>query len=272
MTGDIVTVSLPARFLSAGQGSVPVFPEGTGSDPDSFTLLIRDGGPRAVKKAGLSSCRQALLLPSGTPAPDGFVSGASAGLRWIRFRNAAGAASGEIRFGSDPVSLPEGTFLRVSCGFHQLAAESGGMSGPSVLCDYMLSSLLLVLRGESRRAPRSAAAARMLEYIRLHCCEQLTLPDVSRALGYSEDYLSRLLHEEVSCSFRRYIHLLRMQRAKAELLSGDRAIREIAAECGYSNAKFFSTSFLKCEGLTPSAFRNLYAAGSVRENGPFRLT
>ena len=260
MSGEPLSVSLPARFLSAGQASAPGLWSAPASAPGSFLLAVgenRTGGERAPG-------RQALLLPPGTPLPDGAGSG-TVRWHWIRFRNGEGPDTVQVPFGPQPASLSETAFNRFSCSFHQLLCESGGSSD---LCDYLLSVLLLSLRDDSSRAPRSAVTARLLEYLRLHCCEPLTLPDAARDLGYSEDYLSRLLHEQVSCSFRRYIHLLRMQRAKKELLTGFRSIQEIAEDCGYPNAKFFSTSFLKYEGLTPSAFRNLYASGTGRENPP----
>ena len=266
MTGEITTISLPARFLSAGQDSVPDSRNGFSSASDSFLLLIQETEPGAEKSTDRSFCRQALLLPFGTPLPENFKDKASGHRYWLHFRSTSGPGATQVHLSLLPIPLPETIYWRISYIFHQLASEYGKQSGPSDLCDYAFSVILLILGGENRQTPRTAVAARMLDYIRLHCCEPLTLPDVSRALGYSEDYLSRLLHEEVSCSFRQYIHRLRMQRAKKELLSGTRSIQEIAGDCGYSNAKFFSTSFLKYEGLTPSAFRNLYASGSFRED------
>ena len=55
-----------------------------------------------------------------------------------------------------------------------------------------------------------------------------------------------------------------MARAKRELLGSVKSIQQIAETCGYSNAKFFSTVFLKQEGVTPSAYRNLY--GGLHQN------
>ena len=260
MSGETLSVQLPARFLSAGQGSVPGWQPASGTDPDTLLLIVRETGSEAGRG---SACRHMLVRPSGAPLPDGFGADVPARWYWIRFRSAAGPDPARVSFSPLPLSLSETAFDRFSYGFHQLLRESGSIPG---LCDYLLSALLLVLQDDSCPAPRTAVAARLLEYIRLHCCEPLTLPDIARALGYSEDYLSHLLHEQVSCSFRQYVHLLRMQRAKKELLSGFRSIREIAEECGYTNAKFFSTSFLKYEGVTPSAFRNLYASGAVRED------
>ena len=70
--------------------------------------------------------------------------------------------------------------------------------------------------------------------------------------------------ESARCSFRSYIHQLRLARAKRELLGSVKSIQQIAESCGYSNAKFFSTVFLKQEGVTPSAYRNLY--GGLHQN------
>lgn len=264
MTSDTLSVSLPVRFLSAGYGVPPDGRWLSGAAADSVLLVIRDGGS-AGKGTGLPATGEAIFVPADSPRPEG-CGPADAGCRyWLRFRSDGRPDSDRIGFDLLPIPLTEDALNRLSYSLCQLLRESENLQGTSDLCDYMLSTFLLLLRDNSFRVSRTAAAARMLDYIRSHCYEPLTMPDVARALGYSEDYLSRLLHEEVSCSFRRYIHSLRMQRAKRELLAGGRSIREIAEDCGYSNPKFFSTAFLKCEGITPSAYRNLYVPGACRE-------
>lgn len=262
MTSETLTVSLPARFLSAGCGAFPDHRRQSGSAVDTVLLIIRDAKPVTGKENGMLPAGQAVFIPSGSSLPAGCGSAEDCCRYWAQFRNNDNPDADRIRFGLLPVLLPEAAFNRLTNGFCQLLRESESLQGTSELCDYMLSTILLMLRDNGCCVSRTAAAARMLEYIHRHCYEPLTLPDVARALGYSEDYLSRLLHEQVSCSFRRYIHYLRMQRAKQELLSGSRSIREIAEHCGYSNPKFFSTAFQKCEGVTPSAYRNLYVSGT----------
>ena len=256
MTSNTLSVSLPARFLSAGCGALPDSRQQSGPDADTVLLVIREAGPAAG---------QALLVPDGSPLPGSRGSDEDGCRYWLQFRSNDNPDADRIRFSLLPIDLSEAAFNRLSYGSCQLLRESETLQGTSDLCDYMLSTILLTLRDNSLRVSRTAAAARMMEYIQRHCYEQLTLPDVARALSYSEDYLSRLLHEQVSCSFRRYIHYLRIQRAKQELLSGSRSICEIAEDCGYSNSKFFSTAFLKSEGITPSAYRNLYVSGACRE-------
>lgn len=262
MGNEMVTVRLPARFISAGQC---VAQEGW-THPrrllDSTVLIVVKAGRfglRVNQDEYVLGARQAMLLPAGLPHcgfhPEG---GEAPEYYWAHFEN-GGAAGGLLRFDGLRLELMEGAFNRLVIGFHQLISESRGTRRRADICDYSLSILLMELQQGSREAPRNAVAARMLEYIRLHCFEKLTLNDLSHALGYTEDYLSRLFHEHVDCSFRQYLHELRMERAKRELLSGVKPITQIAAECGYSNPKFFSTAFMKCEGLSPSAYRNTYS-------------
>jgi AraC-like DNA-binding protein len=47
----------------------------------------------------------------------------------------------------------------------------------------------------------------------------------------------------------------RMQYAKEQLLSTDKMIMEIADECGYGNAEYFTNSFKKIVGMTPTGYR-----------------
>ncbi len=267
MAGETLTVRLPARFLSVGQCVARegwIHPDRT---LDSSVLIVVERGRFGIAVGGerfVPGPGQALLLPEGVRHAGFRVEGEGAPTYyWAHFEGGAGADSA-VRLPAGPVALTELAFNRLATRFHQLINEGSVNRGRSLLCDYMLSTLLLELQREERETPRAAVANRMLEYVRLHCYEKLTLCDLSRALGYSEDYLSRLFHEQAACSFRQYIHRLRMQRATKELLGSVKTIQQIAEECGYNNAKFFSTAFMKCEGITPSAYRNMY--GGLHQN------
>lgn len=267
MDGQMLAIRLPARFLSVGQCVARdgwVHPDRT---LDSSVLIVVErgrfglavGGERHVLGPGM-----ALLLPEGVRHAGFCLEGGDAPTYyWAHFEGGAGGESA-VRLPAAPVALSDLAFNRLATRFHHLINESSVDQGHSLLCDYMISVLLLELQREGRETPCAAVANRMLEYVRLHCYERLTLCDLSRALGYSEDYLSRLFHEQVACSFRQYIHRLRMQRATKELLGSVKTIQQIAAECGYNNAKFFSTAFMKYEGISPSAYRNMY--GGLHQN------
>ena len=268
MESNAMTVRLPVRFLSVGQCVAQegwVHPD---RRLDSSVLLVVARGQFGVEVGARRftlKARQALLLPEGVRHA-GFraASDAPPVYYWVHFENGKGRWGDIVNLDVAPLDLSEMSYSRLATRFHQLINESSTNRNRAMLCDYMLSALLLEVHREEQELPSSAVGNRMLEYIRLHCYEKLTLADLSEALGYSEDYLSRLFHEYMDCSFRQYIHRLRMQRATRELLSSMKTIQEIAVECGYSNAKFFSTAFLKCEGISPSAYRNMY--GSIHQN------
>ena len=266
--GYETTVRLPARFLSVGQCVARegwVHPERI---LDSSVLIVTERGRFGIEVGGqrfVLGPRQSLLLPEGIGHAGFRPEGEEAPVYyWVHFRDGADGRGNAVTLGASPVDLSEMTYNRLATCFHQLINENSMNQAHSLLSDYMISVLLLEIQRENQQMPKAAVANRMLEYIRLHCFEKLALSDLSAALGYSEDYLSRLFHEHVKCSFRQYIHRLRMQRATKELLSSVKTIQQIAAECGYNNAKFFSTAFMKCEGISPSAYRNMY--GGLHQN------
>ena len=263
-----VTVCIPVRFASVGQCVAHegwLHPERT---LDSSVLIVVESGRFGMAVDGCEYVlhgRQALLLPAGKPHSGLRVQGEERPrYYWAHFEGDSGAWQQSLRLGTAPIDLTDTAFDRIANGFHQLLNENSLNGRGGLLCDYMLTLILLELKREGEETGCGAVTSRMFEYIRLHCFERLTLMDLSRALGYSEDYLSRLFHENASCSFRSYIHQLRIRRAKRELLAGVKSIQQIAADCGYSNAKFFSTVFMKQEGLTPSDYRNLY--GGLHQN------
>ena len=263
-----MTIQLPATLLTVGQF---VAREGwvhPGRTLDSSVLIVNDSGRFTLRVGGERfeiGPRQTVILPAevyhegvATPgdAPPVYY--------WAHFRDGVPDERHRIEVSACSEALAESAHNRVVALFHQLINEKSTGMGMPLACDYLLSLLFLELTDERQGDPRAALFNRMSEYIRLHCREKLTLADLSKAFGYSEDYLSRLFHANVRCSFRQYIHQLRLLRAKKQLLSTVDSIQEIAADCGYSNAKFFSTVFLKYEGVTPSAYRNLY--GGLHQN------
>ena len=263
MSNEFVSVQLPARFVSAGQC---VARDGWAHPArllDSTVLIVvKSGcfGLRVNRAEYRPRARQAVLLPAGLPHQGFHFDGEAAPeYYWAHFENGGAVAGSRVRFDALVLDLTEDAYSRLVIGFHQLISESRQARRRGDICDYLLSILLLELQQGSGEAPRNAVASRMLEYIRLHCFEKLTLNDLAHALGYTEDYLSRLFHESVHCSFRQYLHRLRMARAKRELLGSVKPITQIAAECGYGNPKFFSAAFMKCEGLSPSAYRNMFS-------------
>ena len=83
----------------------------------------------------------------------------------------------------------------------------------------------------------------------------ISLKDLAVKYGYSEKYLSRLFYSRTGTCFKDYLAGLRINAACGMLQSDGRSIKEIAADCGFSDPLYFSKVFKKTTGLSPSEFR-----------------
>lgn len=86
--------------------------------------------------------------------------------------------------------------------------------------------------------------------------ENMALSQVADEVGVSMGYLSTLFKKETGVNFTEYLMQIRMEKAKELLRTTDYRSYEIANEVGYSNAHYFSVSFKKMTGLSPSEYRN----------------
>ena len=98
-------------------------------------------------------------------------------------------------------------------------------------------------------------AAEVQNYIREHYADDLSLDDVSYRVNISPYYFSKLFKNETGMNFIDYLTEVRMEHAK-ELLSGsDRSVKEICRAVGYSDPNYFSRSFKKNVGVTPTEYK-----------------
>ncbi|TXG36079.1 two-component regulator propeller domain-containing protein [Seonamhaeicola maritimus] len=78
--------------------------------------------------------------------------------------------------------------------------------------------------------------------------------DLSKSVGMSRTSLYMKLKTLVDLSPQDFIIHAKLKHAKNLLIKGEFSIKEIAYSSGFSNPKYFSTSFKKFYGMTPSGF------------------
>ncbi len=81
-----------------------------------------------------------------------------------------------------------------------------------------------------------------------------TVHDLSRSFGMSRTSLYMKLKNLVDLSPQDFIIHTKLIHAKSLLIKGEFSIKEVAYQSGFSNPKYFSTSFKKFYGMTPSGF------------------
>lgn len=120
-------------------------------------------------------------------------------------------------------------------------------------------SRTLVPPEKQTRIPENLLAARRLMHAALG--RPLTLEDLARAAGMSEGYFCTRFKEVFGLSPMEYLIQHRMHHAIHLLANPNLSITEIAAQCGYADAFFFSRMFKKHSGLSPREVRRRQATG-----------
>ena len=93
------------------------------------------------------------------------------------------------------------------------------------------------------------------EYIKGHYFKDLSLDEVSREIDISPYYFSKLFKEETGENFIEYLTSIRREKAQELLSMTDKSMKEICCEVGYSDPNYFSRSFKKNVGVTPTEYK-----------------
>lgn len=113
-------------------------------------------------------------------------------------------------------------------------------------------------------APRGVQRA--LDFIHANLAANIHLEDMATAAHLSVFHFSRTFRRAMGAGPHRYLVEMRIERAKALLLSGNLALAAIADETGFSDQSHMSKAFRRFTGLSPRAFRSerRIASGPLR--------
>ncbi len=93
--------------------------------------------------------------------------------------------------------------------------------------------------------------------IEKYYAEDISLQSVASQINVNSSYLSRLFKQKKGENFITYLTRVRIDHAKAYLLSRELRVYEIADKVGYHNYTYFSKIFKKSVGVTPEEYREL---------------
>ena len=92
-------------------------------------------------------------------------------------------------------------------------------------------------------------------YVNKHYSEELTMEECSRMCFISYSYFSRKFKQITGKTFKNYLLATRLNHAQKALMATEKPITQIALECGFNNAAYFSAIYKKLKGVSPSAER-----------------
>ena len=126
----------------------------------------------------------------------------------------------------------------------------------SLACQRHEAALLEQAARHSGRSSRRDALQRVMRFVREHLGEEISLNDAAAAAMLSPNYLAHLLKKQTDRTFTELVTERRLERAKELLLTSSTRIGDIALQCGFSDADYFSRRFRQQIGVTPRQFRN----------------
>ena len=118
---------------------------------------------------------------------------------------------------------------------------------------------------ENLSANRSEVAVHLVQsYIEEHLKDNmLSAEDAADLVHFSVSYLREIFKDVTGESFNEYLIRKRMEKAGELLRNTSMKVSDIAEQCGYDNQRYFSSSFKKFYGCTPTEFKEF----EIEKNG-----
>lgn len=123
-----------------------------------------------------------------------------------------------------------------------------------------IESLLLDLIGSasvSGRRPTPAWVTQLSDLLNDRWSEQLTLDELSLAVGAHPVTISKHFRKYFSCTLGEYQRKLKIDKSLALIKNSPMSLTEIAFHCGFADQSHFTRTFQRVTGFLPKKFRNI---------------
>jgi AraC-like DNA-binding protein len=118
--------------------------------------------------------------------------------------------------------------------------------------------LLRVAEAANPAALPSRMSTALGEYIRENISDEISNTEVAATFGYHPFYISNVLKAAKGQTLRQYIISYRLALARAMLRTTAKSVAEIAEECGFTDASYFTKTHRQVFGETPKDYRNRF--------------
>ena len=110
----------------------------------------------------------------------------------------------------------------------------------------------------------------ILDYIREHFGEEITIKQAAELCFYSESHFMKYFKQYAGMPFIQYLNDYRLTRAGEYLKMTEENVTQIALKCGFENLSYFNRLFRRKFGVTPRQYREDQeaAAGVSGESSP----
>ena len=108
-----------------------------------------------------------------------------------------------------------------------------------------------------KKGDKSKYVLQAMDYIGAHYGEQtISVSTIAQHLGLSESHLSHLFRKETDYTIMNYLTRYRIHKAMELLRDCRTKVYEVAERVGYRDIAYFSATFKKVTGMSPSEFQD----------------
>jgi transcriptional regulator GlxA family with amidase domain len=124
-----------------------------------------------------------------------------------------------------------------------------------VLQREQFARMLAIAAAEAARNPVSA----VLDYIRTHLSEPLTVADMAEEVRLSPSAFAHLFRDVTGRAPYQFLKEMRLDRARELLVDGNLAVARVSKEVGYASVSHFISEFRGRFGVTPRSYGDMNA-------------
>ena len=95
----------------------------------------------------------------------------------------------------------------------------------------------------------------ILDYIREHFGEEISIKQAAELCFYSESHFMKYFKQYAGMPFIQYLNDYRLTRAGEFLQNTEESVTQIALKCGFENLSYFNRLFRRKFGVTPGQYR-----------------
>ncbi len=146
--------------------------------------------------------------------------------------------------------------------------ENPALGGQQLIKNYLELLIINLMRNEAEKNSSEAVflpreqfdeliSDKVIEYMKEHVTERLSVMNICDILHYNKSYIFRQFKKTTGSSLMAYFTKLKIQKAKELLRETDMSVAAISDNLSFDNPNYFSKTFKKITGYTPSTYRKM---------------
>lgn len=137
-------------------------------------------------------------------------------------------------------------------------------------CIYLILSDFLESVELCESSATNEIATGVVNYIREHVTEEITLQSIAKELGYNPNYLSKCISDIFESNLCTLIANIRVDKARYLLFETNKTGLEICYDCGFGSERSFHRQFKAITGRTPKEYRNFFESRGKINHGTLK--